>query len=450
MAFLLDSENVFAYLVRVGLWDEGQRCDVLSPQPGKNFSLRIKSGDDKAFQRNRDLLVKQEMHDPKGVAFGEVLREWWFYQLLGGSVEASLESERFGLESLRSRIIYPLHFDTDSSIIVFPFLSDVCDLSDFYRDFCKDLADGDSRGSSDEGANSPVVRGLPTAIAASLGENFAELHGSTFQNQYCETFSREKHWAEWSKGEQPSLQAKAKAVRKPTFLAGLARITPEMFCVIPTDALKFFRFYQRYPEIGAAIEALNHSFLPNCVVHNDPRFANFLLHDFQSFQLSLHSFEAHPAKATVRLIDWEKWNWGDPAYDLGQLIANYLQLWLKSLPVSSNLDLATTLSRAKVPLVAVQPSIAALIQAYFENFPQILSYRPDFLLQLMRFTGLGLIRQVQLYISHKQPLGNVEMAMVQVAKSLLCQPEASIPTVFGQSKAALESVVVTNSTQTVG
>lgn len=469
MAFLLDSKNVFAYLIGAGLWDKDQTCDSLSSQSGKNFSLRITGGD-------RDLLVKQETHDPKGVAVGEVLRESWFYELLevlseganaADCLESANESELVGL---RSRIVYPLHFDAESSILVFPYLDNVRDLSDFYRDFCRSLTAADSvSGKSDRSVNEKTVnekasgerKELPVAIAAALGESFAQLHRSTFQRSACKRFLEEKYLLKYSKSGRSPEQARARAVPTPNFLAGLKRITPEMFCVIPTDALKFFRFYQRYPAIGEAIEFINQSFDRACVVHNDPRFANFLLHDFQKFELSQPQATVDSAnstadravdstvdptvqpteKPTVQLIDWEKWAWGDPAYDLGQIIANYLQLWLKSLPVSANLDLATTLSRARVPLAAVQPSIAALMRAYLVRFPEILSYRPDFLVQSTRFAGLGLIRQVQIYIYQKHPLGNVEMVMVQVAKSLLCQPEASIPTVFGQSKAAMESVL---------
>lgn len=38
----------------------------------------------------------------------------------------------------------------------------------------------------------------------------------------------------------------------------------------------------------------------------------------------------------IRLIDWEKWTWGDPALDVGTVIASYLKLWLKSLIVNQN------------------------------------------------------------------------------------------------------------------
>lgn len=214
---------------------------------------------------------------------------------------------------------------------------------------------------------------------------------------------------------------------RPDFSAGLRQLTPETFCLIPTNALKFFRFYQRHPQMGEALSELSQSFIPCCAVHYDPRFANLLWHEDSSPETNL------------QIIDWEKWRWGDPAYDLGQLLANYLKLWLESLPISKQLGLANALNMATVPLSAIQPSTCAFMQSYVSNFSKVLHHQPDFLIRTTRFIGLGLINQVQLCISHKYPLGNVEMAMAQVGKSLLCQPESSIPTVFGQSRKAVEA-----------
>ncbi|MGH2413466.1 MAG: phosphotransferase family protein, partial [Microcystaceae cyanobacterium] len=42
----------------------------------------------------------------------------------------------------------------------------------------------------------------------------------------------------------------------------------------------------------------------------------------------------------VRLIDWERSAWGDPAFDLGTLITSYLQIWLSSLVISKSLSIA--------------------------------------------------------------------------------------------------------------
>lgn len=406
MPFLLNSQNVFTYLAQAGLWEASLACDRLERQPGKNFNLRIKGG-------GYDLLIKQETHYPNQKSSGELAKEWWFYQLLRKQVK-----EVPALAAMRSHIIWPLHFDAENSILVFPFLNNVCDLSSFYSRFCKEESE------SLLSAHQLPVSILPTSIAIALGETVAKLHSSTFQKQSCRDFLLHQYQLAGRRSNESKL--------RPDFLAGLRRLTPASFSVIPTDALKFFRFYQRYPDIGEAIESINQTFDGCCVVHNDPRFANFLLHDADSFTAS-------NLQATVQAIDWEKWTWGDPAYDLAQLVANYLKLWLKSLPVSANLSLNDTLNRATVPLVAIQPSTEALLRTYLAYFPQIRSHQPEFVVSVVQLTGLSLVRQVQLYIAQKHPVGNIEMAMVQVAKSLLCQPEAAISTVFGRAREDIEA-----------
>lgn len=394
MPLLLSSENIFDYLAQAGLWTAGERCECLTAQPGKNFNLRVKGG-------ARDLLVKQETHDSSGQSSGEIATEWAFYQLLKAYP---------ALAELRSRVVQPLHFDANSSIIVFPYLQDAQDLSSFYRDFCRE-------------ARLLENAILPVTVAISLGETFAKLHSATFQQQAYKDFLLAHRQRDLQSERSPDSHL------FPDFLTGLRRLTPESFCVIPTDALKFFRFYQQYPAIGDAIETLNWSFEPCCVVHNDPKFANFLLR-------ASGSNPDQPC-ANAQPIDWEKWTWGDPAYDLARLVASYLKLWLQSLPVSANLSLAETLNRASVPLSAVQPSAAALVTTYSHSFSEILCHQPDFLTRIVQFTGLSLIRQVQLYIAQKHALNNTDMAIAQVGKSLLCQPVAALPTVFGCSASAL-------------
>lgn len=141
---------------------------------------------------------------------------------------------------------------------------------------------------------------------------------------------------------------------------------------------------------------------------------------------------AEPSDSSiVRLIDWERCSWGDPAFDLGMLIGSYLQMWLISLVVSKSIAIEDSLRMAMTPLEKLQPSIAALVTAYFGNFPEIIECRPDFLRRVVQFSGLALIIQIQAMLQHQKTFGNVGICMLQVAKSLLCRPEQSIPTVFG-------------------
>jgi hypothetical protein len=95
---------------------------------------------------------------------------------------------------------------------------------------------------------------------------------------------------------------------------------------------------------------------------------------------------------------------------------------------------------AEIPLEAIQPSLAALVSAYFTQFPEILERRPDFLQRVMQFVGLNLIKFIYARLQDREYFGNTSICMLQVAKTLLCRPETSIFTVFGKEGLEIKSV----------
>jgi hypothetical protein len=303
-----------------------------------------------------------------------------------------------------------IHFDRDYSIIVFNYLDRYCDLEDFY--------DAEHR--------------FPTEIAAALGATLAVVHRATFDRQDYHNFLLRN-------GDDQGAIAAAKPEKIPNFTRRLERITPKLFGEVPADGLKFYALYQRYASLGQAIAELNTAFKPCCLTHNDLKLGNVLLHTQWETLLTtaarspLDSLLAreNEADSVVRLIDWEKWSWGNPLLDLGNLLASYLKIWLKSLMVSSDIEFEIVLRLALTPLEQLQPSIRALTQAYLTHFPEILEHCPDFWQRLMQFIGLALIQSIQTQLQYRDPFGNIGICMLQVAKSLLCMPEQSIPIVFG-------------------
>ncbi|MEM9923003.1 MAG: hypothetical protein AAF915_04510 [Cyanobacteria bacterium P01_D01_bin.50] len=73
----------------------------------------------------------------------------------------------------------------------------------------------------------------------------------------------------------------------------------------------------------------------------------------------------------------------------------------------------------------------SLHKVYLKVFPTILKHRPDFLERTVQFAGFNLIQQVYARIQFQKTFDNTGIAMFQVAKSLLCRPTQSIPTIFG-------------------
>jgi hypothetical protein len=220
----------------------------------------------------------------------------------------------------------------------------------------------------------------------------------------------------------------------------LERLTPEIFGQVPDDGIKFFVLYQRYDSLGKAIAELNQSFDPCCLTHNDLKLNNILLPPDWEQPLPTISSAIKPLDCPtiqLRLIDWERSGWGDPAFDLGSIITSYLSLWLGSLVVSKTIGIEEALRLAMVPLELLQPSLVSLTTSYLEHFPELLERRPDFLQRAMQCSGLTLIQMIRSTLQHQKLFGNVGICMLQVAKTLLCRPVQAIPMVFGMEEAEL-------------
>ncbi|MGE5658246.1 MAG: phosphotransferase family protein [Actinomycetota bacterium] len=378
MTFLLTSKNVFEYLIEKRLCtQENQSTIQIDLKPAKNFNLLL------SFPEGRKLLVKQEPHDRQGKTAGEFLREWQVQTLL----------QRFPeLSQICPYLSEAIYFDAEHSVIVFNYLNDYCDLADFYG----------------------RANIFPTRIATALGATLATIHRLTLERP----------------GYRELLQSNQGELSPQPFelTRSLERIAPEIFGTFPADGLRFFSLYQRYDSLGQAIAELCNTIAPCCLIHNDLKLNNILLANNWEEVVS----ETVPStNSIIRLIDWEKSAWGDPAIDLGMLIASYLQCWLYSLMTSKTIALEESLRLATIPLEHLQPSIAALTRAYLSNFPEIFELRPDFLQRVVQFSGLALIQAILAMLQHEKIFGNAGICMLQVAKSLLCRPEPSIPTVFG-------------------
>ncbi|MEH2165194.1 MAG: aminoglycoside phosphotransferase family protein [Nostoc sp.] len=371
MPFLLKSHNVFEYLVEHNLCNNSEQAtSKVEPVFAKNFNLLV------TFHDSSKLLVKQEQHK-QGKAAGDILGEWLLKEF----------NERFSeLNHLRLFLPEVLHFDRENSIIVQTYRDDYRDLSDFYQ----------------------KENSFNSEIATAIGTILATIHRDTFNRPEYEDFFR-----------QNSQKSASDFVK---YLIGrLERISPEIFGSVPDDGLRFFALYQRYDDLGQAIAQLGSTFTSSCLTHNDLKLNNILL----------HSNWQHGGTNIIRLIDWERSAWGDPAMDLGTLIGSYVRLWLSSLIISKSLSLEESLGLAITPLEQLQPSIAALASAYEKTFPEILEHRPDFWERVVQFVGFALIQQIQATIQHQKSFSNTGIAMMQVALTLLCNPQQSMSTIFG-------------------
>lgn len=376
MLLPLSSQNVIQYLQAAGLCslEVGKSNIVELPTNQKNYNLVV----DLAGEHK--LLVKQERGRENDGILHELFNEWLFYQLL----------QKFPvLGNIWAIAPLVVHFDEENSILVRSYLKEYLDLGEFYQ-------------------KSNI---FPTEIAVAIGTTLAALHRTTFQGKEYRDFMATAPKGQFRYHFYNPAQ-------------GIGSLDPAIFGKIPTEALKFHVLYQSYESLEAAIADLAYEWNACCLTHNDLKLNNILIHSRWN-QLD---------NCLVRLIDWEACTWGDPAFDLGTILASYLQIWLESLIVDPTLELAESLQLAMTPLEAIQPSLIALLQAYLQAFPMILTYHPDFFMRVIKFTGLALIHHIQDKINNCKLFDNSHLYMLQVAKNLLTMPEQSVLNIFGMSE----------------
>ncbi|WAL58762.1 T3SS effector HopA1 family protein [Thermocoleostomius sinensis] len=404
--FLLGTHNVIDYLSRYHSFSfQSNQLQKIELKACKNFNLVVEVSPD------RHILVKQEPHDERGQTKGDLSYEWLLYESLQESPTAGQ------ILNLMSEFVA---FDQARSIAIFNYLTEYSDLDQFYTNHQQ----------------------FPTSIAAALGYGLASIHYSTFGDATLQQ----------TLAEQADFDASL-----PDFGQELRYLSPDIFGKTTSDGLKFYELYQRYDSLAQAIDRLSASYHACCLTHQDLKFNNILLHtEWQNWAASvqpkaLHSIARSTQSASLRMplpilyhdqtiirfIDWEKWAWGDPAFDVGTIIASYLKIWLKSLTLSPDISIETALRLAVVPLDVLQPSMRLFVRSYLAHFPQILQEFPEFLSRVMQFAGLALIESLQAHIQYYEPFGNVGIGMMEVAKALLCSPEATITTIFGLSAAEL-------------
>ena len=382
----LSSQNVIRYLLNAGLCsaEDGAAYKFVLPENSqKNRNLLVILAD------NRQLLIKQEHKINNDLSSHELFNEWLFHQLLQkfpvigniGAIASSL-----------------LHFDEENSILVRSYLSEYVELGKFYQ-------------------HSSI---FPTEIASAIGATLAGLHRATFNKREYRDFMSTAPAGQFRYNFYNPAQ-------------GIPSINPDTFGIIPTEALEFHRLYQRYESLESAIADLAYEWKPSCLTHNDLHLSNILVHSRWE-QLD---------NCLIKLIDWEACGWGDPAFDLGTLLASYLRIWLSSLIVDPTLELEESLNLAMIPLEELQPSILALIRAYLDAFPMILEYHQDFIVRVVKFAGLALIQQIQHRIECQKSFDNSNLCMLEVAKSLLTMPEQSVLTIFGISASEILQSVPT-------
>ena len=302
---MLTVDDVQDYLINEGL---------VSIKAITHGDLRVES----AFRRNKNLKVMVEQgpsylikqpEDVRAENAGTLRNEARFYQYCsnqGDQEEGELQDFLPGF----------YHFNEGRALLVTELLDDVLPLWEYYETL----------------SGQP----FPTKTTAQVGKALAALH---LQG--------------WDKKEEVSSGSALEFIPSGLpWTLDIHRPNPYQFSQIGKGVYQLLHALQNEEGLFDLLEENKQLWTPNTLVHGDVKMDNFLVREKGTPGL----------RDDVYLVDWELVQWGDPAWDLGASLMDFVYWWVLSMPNHGDLDQMA--AQARFPLHVLQPAIRALWKHY--------------------------------------------------------------------------------------
>lgn len=177
--------------------------------------------------------------------------------------------------------------------------------------------------------------------------------------------------------------------------------------------LRLIATIQRFPEFCALLDEVHDDWRVTALIHGDARWDNFLI--VRSATNRRH--------ASLRLIDLESASRGDPCWDAGSFLSDYLSYWLFSIPVAGDLPPGRLVSLARVPISRVQPAMHAFWSAYVATMGLDEGVAQAWLRRTVRYAAVRLIGRACEQMDRRSRLTGMVTFLLQMSLNMLRRPE---------------------------
>jgi aminoglycoside phosphotransferase (APT) family kinase protein len=229
------------------------------------------------------------------------------------------------------------------------------------------------------------------------------------------------------------VHARIENVAVPATGAMLVRRLPDVFAftrpslgmLYDTSAgnAALMRLVQHNRSLSDGLDALAEAWRPQILIHGDPRWENWLIE---------RSDEGTPPRLV--LIDWEFAGLGDPAWDVGSVLCEYLAYWVRSIPELPGTMPQRAMQHTDVPLERVQPVMRALWLAYARR--RLPADLDEELTLVTRFAAAKLVQFAAEQAHTAASLTASTGALLQLAANIFADPACAARELVGVPSAA--------------
>jgi Ser/Thr protein kinase RdoA (MazF antagonist) len=270
----------------------------------------------------------------------------------------------------------------------------VVDASRRNRVFIASRRDGPAYVVKQAGPRSAATLAHEAAVLRALGESAglralvpAVVHDDTGAGRLVlRTQAGARDWSDYhGHGRFPRVPARALGHA----LAGLHRLRAADFDALPSDVDPMWGLSLPLPpqrillDLSAGAQDLvariqsNRALCERLDALRDAGFDGALVHADLRWDNCLVAAAPGARRATrLVLVDWELAGGGAPAFDVGTVLAEYLRLWVGSIPIVTPSDPGRLEHRARHPLSRMRPALDAFWSAYVRASPAPTSLRP--------------------------------------------------------------------------
>jgi aminoglycoside phosphotransferase (APT) family kinase protein len=211
------------------------------------------------------------------------------------------------------------------------------------------------------------------------------------------------------------------AQRWPPWVLSLHRPNPAALRELSAASIGLVKVLQQHPALTRGLDDLRESWRPDCLIHNDVRWDNWLVTPVRG-----------GARVTrVKLIDFELSGWGDPCCDVGSMFGEYLNFWVESMPITGQSPPARWPELASYPLERMQPALAAFWRAYADARELEGEARSGLLGRAVRFAPVRLVQSAYEHTQHAAMLTANVLVALQLALNILQRPAEACRRLLG-------------------
>lgn len=187
--------------------------------------------------------------------------------------------------------------------------------------------------------------------------------------------------------------------------------------------IQAIKIIQGHADFCDRLDALRSKWRDECLVHNDLKWDNCLVYA-----------KAGSRRTTqMKIIDWELANFGDPAWDVGSVFAEYLGFWLLSIPITGESPPEQWIDLAQFPLEKMQPAMRSFWTGYTRHSRLDGAAATQMLTRAVQFSAARLIQTAMEQAQMTAQLTGNTLAILQASYNILIRPTQAIVNLLGIS-----------------